>query len=414
MKKSKAARAFEYLDEKLILSAMDESELGTEKAHFELKRRKNMKLNTIWKKWTAVAAAFAIVLSTGFIALGLTSNGATIALDVNPSIEIEVNRKEEVKEIKALNEDAKIVLGELDFEGVDLDVALYAIIGSMMDKGYLTAEKNSILISVDTKNGAKATELKDRISGKVDSILADKSIDASVMTQTFDKNKDTNKKADENEISPAKAELISKIVKAELLDAHGVPYTYEVLAGLNVNELKLILESKSVKLEGVESNGTASSKQYISREDAIAKALADAGFAQNEVFDLDVEMDYDKSAREMVYEVEFEVGENEYDYELSAISGEILDKQIKPADKNDEKDDMPPTEECISRTQALEIAYSHAGVAAENVRRPEIEFDRENGKQVYEIEFKLGQNEYEYTIDAVTGEILESEVEKDD
>ena len=42
------------------------------------------------------------------------------------------------------------------------------------------------------------------------------------------------------------------------------------------------------------------------------------------------------------------------------------------------------------------------------------EFDRDDGRAVYEIEFKHGAYEYEYEIDALTGEVIKSEKDIDD
>lgn len=39
---------------------------------------------------------------------------------------------------------------------------------------------------------------------------------------------------------------------------------------------------------------------------------------------------------------------------------------------------------------------------------------RTNGRLIYEVEFKQGRQEYEYRIDAVSGNILHHEIEIDD
>ena len=44
----------------------------------------------------------------------------------------------------------------------------------------------------------------------------------------------------------------------------------------------------------------------------------------------------------------------------------------------------------------------------------DIELDEEDGKLVYEVEFKAGGTEYDYEIDAATGTILQQEAERDD
>ncbi len=416
MKNGKAARALEHLDDALIVSAMNEAErTGTGTPDFE--RRNKMKKNMNWTRWLSIAAMFAVVIASGFIIgkMAVNASATVIAFDVNPSIEIEINKNEKVVEVKALNEEAKTVIGDMKLEKVDLNVAVNAIIGSMVTNGYLSTEQNSILISINSKNTQKAAQLKEKLSSEINTLLGNSNISASVITQSFENSKEVNKKADDNKISRAKAALIEKIVAAGLLDANGVPYTYDVLAQLNVNELKLILESKGIQVDGIDASGTASSGKYISREAALAAALEKAGVAQADVERIEIEMDFDDDHSALVYEVEFRHGEMKYEYEIVAESGAIVDEEIKPVKADDDDDrQLAAPSDAISREKALETAYAHAGVKAEDVKRPEIELDMERGVYVYEIEFKTATLEYDYTINAVSGEIIEHESERND
>ena len=65
----------------------------------------------------------------------------------------------------------------------------------------------------------------------------------------------------------------------------------------------------------------------------------------------------------------------------------------------------------ISQEDALEIAYAYANVKAEDATGIEVEFDSHDGIMVYEIEFYAGTVEYEYHIDARTGEVVKYEAE---
>ena len=55
----------------------------------------------------------------------------------------------------------------------------------------------------------------------------------------------------------------------------------------------------------------------------------------------------------------------------------------------------------------------HAGFSAGAVKKLKCELDREKGKLVYEVEFEANGIEYEYTVDAETGEIVKIEKEDD-
>ncbi len=65
----------------------------------------------------------------------------------------------------------------------------------------------------------------------------------------------------------------------------------------------------------------------------------------------------------------------------------------------------------IGEAAAKAAALKHAGLSESDVTRLEVKIDRENGRLVYEVEFYVGNTEYEYDIDAYTGEIIKFEIE---
>ena len=107
--------------------------------------------------------------------------------------------------------------------------------------------------------------------------------------------------------------------------------------------------------------------------------------------------------------MEFYKGNQEYDYEIDAATGKITDvdydaeNYTKPSSSNT----------VISADEARQIALKHAGVSASNVRYDKTELDYDDGVQKYEIEFRVGQMEYEYEINAVTGTVLKAERDYD-
>ena len=68
----------------------------------------------------------------------------------------------------------------------------------------------------------------------------------------------------------------------------------------------------------------------------------------------------------------------------------------------------------IGEDKAKETAFAHAGVSGQDILFYEMDMDLEKGVMVYEIEFKCGGFEYEYDIDAQTGEIIKNKKEVDD
>lgn len=67
----------------------------------------------------------------------------------------------------------------------------------------------------------------------------------------------------------------------------------------------------------------------------------------------------------------------------------------------------------IGSEAAVSAALKDAGLKKEDVIRTESDFDRENGKYVFDVEFDANGKEYNYVIDAKSGSVIESRTEKD-
>ena len=117
----------------------------------------------------AVAACFLFCLVSVFMFQIMPS--ASVYLDVNPSIRLKVNYLDHVTEASACNQDAEEILEDLDLRGTDLNVALYAILGSMVHQGYLTEHKDTVLVSVHSANTGRADELQDLVSSLIEEDL---------------------------------------------------------------------------------------------------------------------------------------------------------------------------------------------------------------------------------------------------
>ena len=386
------------------------------------------KKNRGFTAFAAVAAVFVLLIAGIFIAknngLGTSSNAlaAVVSLDVNPSIELKVDKDEEVISATGLNADGKKVLEGMDLEDTDLDVAVNAIIGSMLKHGYLSDMQNSILLSVSGVEGYDANALETKLASEVNALLKD----GAVLSQNVtDADASLVKKADEYGITVGKASLINEIVK------NSKTHSFEQLAGLTINELNLISENS--KLDNIKSEGKASAKSYIGKDAALSAALKAAGLSKDQVKKIEIELDYEHGV--MVYEVEFDRGFDEYSYDIDAKTGEVVaydneingkevefDKnpEINDNDDNDDDDDDDdkvvnvPAEDVIGKDAAKSAALKHAGLTAAQVTELSVELDRENGKTVYEVEFKSAGYEYSCEIDAVKGTVLYSDKELDD
>lgn len=67
----------------------------------------------------------------------------------------------------------------------------------------------------------------------------------------------------------------------------------------------------------------------------------------------------------------------------------------------------------IGAGHAKAIALEHANLSENDVRFLRAELDRDDGIMIYEVSFRLGRTEYEYAIDAVTGDIIGYDIDRD-
>ena len=242
-------------------------------------------------------------------------------------------------------------------------------------------------------------------------------------------------------------------------------FTTHMTAAVSVVCALLIL-----MLIGTDTVFAAKKTTNINSDKAIALALSDAGVDSASAKNLHYETDYEKGV--LVYDVEFEADGKEYEYELRASDGKIMEKSVKKislakAKKNatvsatlkqlksvankaasKQKETKANTTSASKSTtkkttssssaskttsaskssgtktstssgsyigvdKAKSIALKHAGKSASSVSFTKAKLDKDDGKVVYEIEFRSGHTEYEYDIDAYSGKILEYDIDRD-
>lgn len=363
-----------------------------------MEKRKNKKLSRI----LSIAAVFVLLIAGVFLYKNFTGSDAAalVSIDVNPSIELEVDADERIIIARALNDDGKKVLSGMKLEGTDLNTGVNAIVGSMLKNGYIDELRNSVLVSVSGDGSIDTAALEAKLMQEVSSALDGA---GAVVAQNLDDiDDDTRKLAERYGISVGKAAFIEKIIELN------PTLKVEELAPLSINELCLLANGKEIG--GTLYSGSTSDKAYIGAERAKSIALSHASLAETAVFDLDCELDYEYGR--MVYEVDFDANGAEYEYEIDAKSGDILLFEIERNGAKQQGGSM--TQESagyIGDEKAKSIALSNAGLTAASVTGLISELDSDDGAAMYEVEFIYGGYEYEYKIDAKSGAIIESDKE---
>ena len=362
---------------------------------------------TTKRKWTSlIAACLAVMLlGGGLFYQRANAVASVVSLDVNPSIELKVNRSEKVLVCTPLNEDAKAILADMgngaDLKGAKLDVAVNAIVGSLVRNGYLSSISSAIMISVEDKDTTRAEKLQRELTDAVDGVLQTSEAKASVLTQTLTQDTARDQQAQENNISTGKAALVNRVL------AINPELQFDALAKLSVEELKDLAEAGAPAMP-------------IGKDKAMDIAVTEFGKASTaEILHSEVDPELDESPAHYEVEITGRNGE-EIEYKIDAYSGAVIEAKREAADDDEAseaqpaKPTQPGTAQDIGHAKAKSIALNHAGVDANTVYDMNIQLDVEDGTIIYEVEFKSGNREYDYEIDAATGAILHHETEIDD
>lgn len=126
---------------------------------------------------------------------------------------------------------------EMDLKHTDLDVAMNALIGSMVKHGYLSEARHVVLVSVESSDSRKAEQLKSHVSEEIYTYLENLIGSGKVFEQQIQRDTELNKIAKTYRITLGKAAIMKKIVQLyPELD-------YVKLASLSLEELMEYLET---------------------------------------------------------------------------------------------------------------------------------------------------------------------------
>ncbi len=182
----------------------------------------------------------------------------------------------------------------------------------------------------------------------------------------------------------------------------------------SADENSSVQPQKDVENQPAANGNSTAQSQKDSLDEAKAAALRDAGLSESDVTFKKTELDHSHGTQ--VYDIEFYTSDTKYDYEIDASNGTVLEKNIEQFQIQ-----TNPTDGAINSSgndyigvdRAKEIALNHAQMNESDVQFAKAKLENDDGGVEYEIEFYSGRTEYDYTIDAVSGNIIEYDVDYD-
>lgn len=170
------------------------------------------------KKVSAIAGIAAVLMVVLIAVLQFVRTSpidrtyAFVDIDINPSLELLVDRKNKVVGINTINKDAEILLADNDLKGLAVDDAIENIFEFAYDRGFVYADKeNLILISLalnpDAKKKGDEKQKLQALLGEIELIASGNNVIKPVVITIPDEIK---KIADQNNLSTGRQYIYEK------------------------------------------------------------------------------------------------------------------------------------------------------------------------------------------------------------
>ena len=182
------------------------------------------------KRLAVAFASLAAVLFVGLFSYTLYfTESAYVDIDVNPSIELTLNRFDRVIDVYAYNEDGQKVLDGVDIRHKSYEDALAALVDKMVELGYIK-DSGLFTVTLQAKDGAASKEKLDALQAFINAILQSGS--RTVEKNIFAVDSATKAHAHAQNLTPAK---YLAILELQSLDPTA---TFDGCRGRSLSEIK--------------------------------------------------------------------------------------------------------------------------------------------------------------------------------
>lgn len=324
----------------------------------------------------SAAAALLLIVGAAGVYANLSAERYTVAIDVNPAVELRVNGFDRISAVTLKNDDAKALIDESDLKGKSVSDAVDVLTEKLCGDGYLTENSNGVLVSVQGGNEALCT----KIVGSVEKATERAGFNYAVLYQSLDDDAD------------GKTELIAKL--SGKLDNFDI----EELTKLSVQELIFLAESLDSLPDKTEFYGKLNG--YLSAEDAKHDAGVDSASAAQSII---------RYAEQLAYEIVYTEDGTTHKYIVSASTGEVLahEKHGKSDSSSSGKKDDNKDDGLLSADDILKIFKKTFGFVDAVLDDVRVTRSTRNGEPVYIVTYKVFGVTRSAVFDARTAEMLD-------
>lgn len=301
----------------------------------------------------ATAAAVFLIAYLGWY-MPYMKPDSIVYLDVNPSIEMAISRREKVVELAGLNKEGKELVDDMDYKGKDINMVLNDLLDKMLKEGYIDKDRHAMLVSVLNENIDKGKSQVHKLNEIIRDFFKEEEFKPVVLRQSIVTTGTIEEYAKKYNISIGKMTFIKNLL---ILNPD---FELEELIDLSIEEL--------------------------------IKISRDTGLDLSKIVDIDDDL------------IEDDLDDPD----------DIDDVEDRDDDRGYEDDDWDDDDykkygnksNIISAEKAKSIALGLA-----NGKITDFELDEDDGRLIYKVEIKAKGLEHEIEIDAHTGKVLEHEID---
>ena len=321
------------------------------------------------KKIVFLAIAAILLITAGIVIGFINTPKAHFTMDINPSIQITTNQLNRVTKIDALNDDAKDLLSYYTKPQKNLEAVINDLLDLMVFTGYIHGgSDNLVMITVSDDSVDKA--ILDRVNQAISDYLAIKQISASIVNQTLEAPETTNAQGIQLTGREAVVEKIIHEDPAKTRDELMTMSLNDLIAYAGANQIAPDKLISVLMANDVTTVATVAATTAATTEPVTALSTTDATTSASESnpgYDISTFITLDRAKAIALSEVSGTIIKAELDYE------DYYDDDSDD-DQDQDDDDFPK----------------------------------------YEIEIRKDNKLYEVIIHAITGKVIEVDLEDDD
>ena len=412
-----------------VFARIQETPVRKMERHDEITRQRKKRRSPILSRPVALGVSMMIIMIfavTGWYQY-MVSPDSHLYFDVNPGVEIVMNRREQVIDLIGINEKGKAVVEAVEYKGEDLAAVQHRILEEMVERNILESSRQIMLVSALHRDPDTSQRIAREFDQGIHRFFGDREMELVVFRQSIVRSNTLDEFGEIYNLSIGKMTFIRNLM---ILNSD---LELEDLVERSLEELLLISMDTGLELDRIiETDDDYREFELPERPEPEAAPQQDpepepqpeprpepqpdpqpdsritlAGL--EEVLrekiggSVIIELDYDKDDRE--YEITMYHEDYEYELEIDAFTGRIKEMDRDELDEDEKRLYQKFLDRLIGIGEVERLTLSRIGGGYIE----EIELDEDEGRWIYEIEALYNGVEYELEIDAYTGEILKFE-----